>query len=158
MSNLNSQDILKINSQDILKILPHRYPFLLVDKAEVNIKNQIIVATKNVTFNEPHFTGHFQEQPVMPGVLIVEALAQAGGILAATLMKEIEGGHSVLLTGIEDAKFKKMVVPGNVLSLEVSIEKSKKMGSDIMYKFKGKAYVESKLVSEASFGALLKKS
>ena len=145
----------KINIAEILDLLPHRYPFLLVDKvSSLDVEKQNILAIKNVTCNEPHFAGHFPSLPVMPGVLIVEALAQAGGILAAKVLVDSQDGKSVLLTTIDNAKFKKMVQPGDVLELDVSIESSRKIGSSMMYKFSGKAFVEKQLVAAASFSAV----
>ena len=142
---------------EILKLLPHRYPFLLVDKVKsLDLDKKNIVAIKNVTFNEPHFTGHFPSLPVMPGVLIVEALAQAGGILAAKIFLDSKEDKSVLLTTIENAKFKKMVQPGDVLELDVSIVSSRNISSGMMCKFIGKAFVETEVASEASFSAMVK--
>lgn len=149
-------DQVNLNIQEITKLLPHRYPFLLVDKVKsIDLLDKKIIAIKNVTFNEPHFTGHFPNYPVMPGVLIVEALAQAGGILAAKMLKETKENPSVLLTNIENAKFKRPVTPGDVVFLHVNIIVSKMMGANILYKFQGKAFVDDKLVSEANFGAVL---
>ncbi|OPZ13107.1 MAG: 3-hydroxyacyl-(acyl-carrier-protein) dehydratase FabZ [candidate division BRC1 bacterium ADurb.BinA364] len=107
--------------QEILEALPHRYPFLLVDKILEIESGKRIVAIKNVSFNEPHFTGHFPENPIMPGVLIAEALAQAGAI-AMLGMPEYKGKIAVL-TGIDGAKFRRLVKPGDQLRLEVEIDK-----------------------------------
>ena len=147
----------KISIADILNLLPHRYPFLLVDKVKsLDVDKKNIVAIKNVTFNEPHFTGHFPSFPVMPGVLIVEALAQSGGILAAKILIDSNKDKSVLLTTIENTKFKKVVEPGDVLELDVSIESTRNVGASIMCKFSGRALVDNKLAAEASFSALIK--
>lgn len=107
--------------KEIKEILPHRYPFLLVDKVETIEVGKKIIAYKNVTANEEFFNGHFPEHPVMPGVLIIECLAQAGAI--ALLQKEEYKGKIPLFAGINKARFKKQVVPGDVLKLEVEIIK-----------------------------------
>lgn len=108
---------------EIKKILPHRYPFLLVDKVEYLEEGSKVIAYKNVTANEEFFQGHYPEYPIMPGVLIVEALAQTGAI--ALLTKEEFKGKTPLFAGINKARFKKQVVPGDVLKLEVEITKLK---------------------------------
>ena len=105
---------------EIMAILPHRYPFLLIDRVIEMERKQRIVAIKNVTINEPHFTGHFPDYPIMPGVLMVEAIAQTGGAL---LLTEIPDRDKMLMvfTGIESAKFKRPVVPGDQLRIEVTV-------------------------------------
>lgn len=108
-----------LNSQQIQEIIPHRYPFLLVDKIEEIEVGKSAVGIKNVTINEPFFQGHFPGHPVMPGVLIVEALAQVGAI--ALLSSEEYKGKLALFAGIDEVRFKKQVVPGDVLRLEVEI-------------------------------------
>lgn len=115
------------NINEILKILPHRYPFLLLDKIIHFVPNESIVAIKNVTINEPFFTGHFPEIPIMPGVMILEALAQACGILAYKANAQ-EGKPSQLIyfAGIEEARFKKIVRPGDQLVLNATMQKMKR--------------------------------
>ena len=110
-----------IDIQEILDILPHRYPFLLVDRV-LELEAERILALKNVTFNEPHFTGHFPGVPVMPGVLIIEALAQAGGVM---MLRDIPDRHGKLLyfAGIDNCRFRRPVVPGDQLLLEVTVSK-----------------------------------
>src|ERR1700687_4762765 len=105
---------------DIFRILPHRFPFLLIDRVIELVRKQRIVAIKNVTINEPFFAGHFPNLPIMPGVLIVEAMAQAGGVL---LLTEFEDRNEkiVLFTGIERARFRRPVVPGDQLRIEVNV-------------------------------------
>ena len=111
----NTMDII-----EIMSILPHRYPFLLIDRIVEMERKTRIVAIKNVTINEPHFAGHFPDFPIMPGVLIVEAIAQAGGAL---LLTEIPDRDTKLMvfTGIDDAKFRRPVVPGDQLRIEVTV-------------------------------------
>jgi 3-hydroxyacyl-[acyl-carrier-protein] dehydratase len=137
--------------KEILKILPHRYPFLLVDKIlDVELGKKII-AVKNVSINEPQFNGHFPDQPIMPGVLIIEALAQAAGLLVAKSLDITKDGKSIYLTGIESAKFRHPVQPGDILELRVEVIQNR----GPMWKFSGKALVEDRIVSESSFLALI---
>ncbi|QAR34032.1 3-hydroxyacyl-ACP dehydratase FabZ [Geovibrio thiophilus] len=111
--------------RQILEILPHRYPFLLVDKV-LEIRENGITAIKNVTFNEPHFMGHFPGYPVMPGVLIVEALAQAAGIYALSKQGESGKGKFFLFMSIENAKFRRIVEPGDTLTLNCEVLRAKR--------------------------------
>src|SRR5882762_3322803 len=106
---------------DILKILPHRYPFLLIDRVIELERKKRIVALKNVTFNEPFFNGHFPGVPIMPGVLIIEAIAQAGGALLLTEIPDREN-KLMVFTGIERARFRRPVVPGDQLRIEVEVK------------------------------------
>ncbi len=131
-----------LSNADIQKILPHRYPFLLIDKVIEYEPGKRAVAIKNVTINEPFFQGHFPGYPIMPGVLIVEALAQTAGIAAATL--EENKGKLGVFTGIDSMKFRKQVVPGDVLKLEAEIL-TLKMG---MAKVKVQATVDDKIAAE----------
>ena len=109
---------------EIMKVIPHRYPFLLVDRIDEIVEGEKVVATKNVTMNEPFFQGHFPQLPVMPGVLIIEAMAQAGAV--AVLSKEKFKGKIAFLAAVDKAKFRKNVVPGDTLRLEVELLKLKK--------------------------------
>ncbi len=128
---------------DIWRLLPHRYPFLLVDRVLELEPNKKIVAIKNVSINEPQFTGHFPETPVFPGVLIVEAMAQASGILAfKSRDRTLDDGYIYYLAGTDKTKFKRSVVPGDQLRLEVEIVN---LRSHWM-KASGKAYVGDQLV------------
>src|SRR5580698_1346599 len=109
-----------LDIHDILKILPHRYPFLLIDRVLELKRKERIIAIKNVTINEPFFNGHFPGLPIMPGVLIVEAIAQAGGALLLTEVED-RSDKVILFTGIERAKFRKPVSPGDQLRIEVEV-------------------------------------
>lgn len=129
--------------KEIMNIIPHRYPFLLIDRVEELVEGEKIVAIKNVTMNEPFFQGHFPSQPVMPGVLIIEAMAQAGAV--AVLCKEEFKGKIAFLGAVNNAKFRKNVVPGDVLRLEVELVKLKKNAGI----GKGIAYVGDKKAAEA---------
>jgi 3-hydroxyacyl-[acyl-carrier-protein] dehydratase len=139
--------------RDILETLPHRYPFLLVDKVNELVPGERIVAQKNVTANEEFFTGHFPHFPVMPGVLIVEALAQAAGILSFKTMGTRSSEESVyFFVGIDNCRFKRPVVPGDILLLNVSIERQ----SRLMWKYKGTATVDGQVAAEADLMCALR--
>ncbi|MEW6410716.1 MAG: 3-hydroxyacyl-ACP dehydratase FabZ [Nitrospirota bacterium] len=142
--------------EDIQKILPHRYPFLLIDRVNEIDPNKRIVGIKNITFNESFFQGHFPGRPVMPGVLIIEAMAQIGGILVFKSYKNegqanMDKPRHVYFMSIERAKFRKPVVPGDQLRFEVEIIQQR--GN--VWKFKGNAFVNENLVSEAEFTAMV---
>jgi 3-hydroxyacyl-[acyl-carrier-protein] dehydratase len=134
--------------QEIEGILPHRYPFLLVDRIVELEPNEKAVGIKNVSVNEPFFQGHFPDHPIMPGVLIVEAMAQVSGILA---FRSGANGKSTYFMSIEKAKFRKPVVPGDQLRLEVSILQHR----NNVWKFSGQAFVSDKLIAEADFTAMV---
>lgn len=134
---------------DIMKILPHRFPFLLIDRVIEIERRKRIVALKNVTINEPFFAGHFPNLPIMPGVLIVEAVAQAGGAL---LLTEIEdrANKLIMFTGIERAKFRRPVVPGDQLRIEVELKAWRTRGSMVAVRMEGLVTVDGQRVAEAS--------
>ena len=135
-----------MNIHAILKQLPHRYPFLLVDKVVELERNARVLAVKNVTFNEPFFMGHFPGRPVMPGVLMLEALAQAAGLLAFDAMGQVPDENNIYyFVGIDSARFKRPVEPGDQLLLEASIDRIR--GG--IWKFKGVARVGDEIACEA---------
>ena len=141
-----------IPTREIFKILPHRYPFLLVDKIlKLDLENKLIQGLKNVTFNEHFFQGHFPETPVMPGVLIVEAMAQTAGILAIKYGNLSIDNKIVYFAGIDKCKFRKPVLPGDALILESTILKQK----GPVWKMQGNAFVNEKLVAEAVLTATI---
>jgi 3-hydroxyacyl-[acyl-carrier-protein] dehydratase len=137
-----------LDIHDILKILPHRYPLLLIDRVLELKRKESIVAIKNVTINEPFFNGHFPGLPIMPGVLIVEAIAQAGGAL---LLTEVEDRTDkvMVFTGIERAKFRRPVSPGDQLRIEVEVKGWRAIARMIAVRMQGIAYVDGKKVAEA---------
>ena len=142
-----------MNINEILDHLPLRYPFILVDKVLSFEIGEKIEAIKNVTINEPFFPGHFPHYPVMPGILIVEAMAQAAAILSFKTINEKPNDHSVYyFAGVDNARFKKPVTPGDQLHLNVSIERRIKG----FWKYKGVALVENKIVAEAEITCILK--
>lgn len=141
-----------LDIDQIKKILPHRYPLLLVDRITECDDESKIVGIKCVTINEPFFQGHFPDYPVMPGVLIIEAMAQVACILSLRILK-MEGNASVLFTGIDAVKFRKPVRPGDCLRLELN--KLKQRGT--LFRFQGHAYVEDTLVAQGQIQAVLGK-
>jgi 3-hydroxyacyl-[acyl-carrier-protein] dehydratase len=134
---------------DIMQRLPHRYPFLLIDRIVRFVPGEEIVALKNVTMNEPFFQGHFPAKPVMPGVLIIEALAQAGGILAAEIRGPEKQGDIIYFMGMDAVRFRKPVVPGDQLMLEARVLKMRSR----VAKMAGRALVDGQLVAEAELMA-----
>jgi 3-hydroxyacyl-[acyl-carrier-protein] dehydratase len=144
-----------LNLTEIQSLIPHRYPFLFVDRIENVHLGESAVGIKNVTLNEWYFQGHFPEHPIMPGVLIVEALAQtAGALVLKTLTVQNNGekpGNMVYFMSIDEAKFRRPVVPGDVLHLKVAKDRSRGQ----IWKFKGEAWVGDELATEATFTAMI---
>jgi len=134
----------------IRQILPHRYPFLLVDRVVDIVANRSATGIKCVTANEPQFTGHFPEQPIMPGVLMIEAMAQTCGVLIG-VSRGLEAGLMIYFTTIDKVKFRRTVVPGDVLEMKVEILRD---GTRVG-RFGGRAFVEGQLAVEAEFTAML---
>lgn len=148
--SVDNDKILRID--EVIKYLPHRYPFLMVDKV-IDYAESSLKAIKNVTVNEPCFMGHFPENPVMPGVLIVESLAQAGAILAYLKIKSSPKDHLFYLASVDNAKFKQVVLPGDQLFLDVEIVGSK----GTFWKIHGEATVEGKVVCSVDILSAMRK-
>jgi len=140
-----------IDIQEIKRLIPHRYPFLFVDKVREFVPKISAVGIKNVTTNEPHFQGHFPSQPVMPGVTIVEAMAQTAGILVSKSLELEDSGALVYFLSIDNCKFRHLVGPGDVLELHVKVIR----GRGKIWKFHGDAVVDGKIVTEADFAAMI---
>lgn len=142
-----------IDVREIMKIIPHRYPFLLVDRIESLKEGEEIVGIKNVTINEPFFAGHFPGNPIMPGVLIIEAMAQVGGVLAFHSSPKEWAGSLVYFMGIDKVRFRKPVVPGDQLRLKLTTIRQKQK----VFKMRGEAYVGDALVAEAELMAVIER-
>lgn len=140
-----------IDFAEVLRRIPHRYPFLLVDRAEDYQPHQSITGIKCVTMNEPFFQGHFPDNPVMPGVLIVEAIAQSGAVLMSKSLDVAVEGKTIFFMSIDNVRFRKAVRPGDVLRMPVQVTKHRRS----IFQFKGQAYVDGKLAAEAGFAAMV---
>ena len=142
----------EIRIDQILKLLPHRYPFLLVDRLKDVVPGESGIGIKNVTVNEPFFQGHFPENPVMPGVLQIEAMAQTAGIIVLQSFPEEErSGNGVYFMTVDEVKFRKPILPGDVIEFHVKKEQTVRN----VFKFRGEAKVDGKLVSQAIFSAMV---
>lgn len=151
MSNDAAVGEVSIDISEILKRIPHRYPFLLVDRAEAYRAHESIVGVKCVTINEPFFQGHFPEYAVMPGVLIVEAMAQTGAVLMSKSLDVDPAGKTILFASVDNCRFRHPVRPGDVLRMHVKVLRAR--GG--LFKFEGKALVGDKIAAEAEFAAML---
>jgi len=138
---------MRLDYREIIRRLPHRYPFLLVDRVDELVDGERIVAVKNVTANEPFFAGHFPGHPIMPGVLICEALVQAGGLLASCSKDGLPPDHAVVLAGLEHVRFRRPVVPGDQLRLEVDLLHKRRP----LWKMRGTAKVDGQVAAQAEF-------
>ena len=141
----------EIGIDEVMRRLPHRPPFLLIDRAEDYRPNEFLAGIKCVTINEPFFVGHFPQAPVMPGVLIIEALAQTGGLLMSKSWDVQPEGKVIFFLTVDNCRFRQPVRPGDVLRLEVTVLRAR---ADVV-KFKGRALVGDKLAAEAEFAAML---
>ena len=143
-----------INISEIKRLIPHRYPFLLVDSVTDTELGVSAIGLKNVTINEPFFQGHFPSDPIMPGVLIVESLAQTAAILVAKTLNKIDGELSVFFMSMNNTKFRKPVIPGDTLKLFVTVNQNRRN----VWKFRGEAQVSGEVVAESDFTAMMVES
>ena len=134
---------------EIMKLLPHRYPFIMVDRILELIPGKKVIALKNVTINEPFFQGHFPENPIMPGVLIIEAMGQAGAVLAAKSLERESHGSLIYFMGMDKVKFRKPVIPGDQLIFEMKFLKQRRN----VFRMSGTAYVDENVVAQAELMA-----
>jgi len=141
----------ELDVNEIMKLIPHRYPFLMIDKVVDIVKGERAVGEKAVSVAEPHFQGHFPQRPIMPGVLIVEAMAQTAGVLVVHSLGEGAMNKLVYFMTIDSARFRKPVVPGDLLRVHVT----RKQNRGAVWKFDGEAKVGDKLVAEATFAAMI---
>jgi 3-hydroxyacyl-[acyl-carrier-protein] dehydratase len=144
-----ASDISTLDIKEIIRLLPHRYPFILVDRILEGEKGKSMVGLKNVSMNEPFFQGHFPAEPIMPGVLILEGMAQVGGILAFYSLPEMIGKKLIYFAGIDKVRFRRPVVPGDQLIYEMEVLKHKGK----IWKMAGKAKVDNNVAVEAEFMA-----
>lgn len=151
MSDTSQDPGEQIGYAEVLHRIPHRYPFLLVDRAENYVPNESIVGIKNVTFNEPFFEGHFPGNPVMPGVLIIEAIAQSGAVLMSKTLDVDPTNKTIFFASVENARFRNPVRPGDTLRMHVTVLKHR--GG--LFKFAGRAMVGDKVAAEVEFAAML---
>ena len=140
-----------IDIAEIMRLIPHRYPFLLVDRAEDYRPHESIVGIKNVTMNEPYFVGHFPGNPVMPGVLIVEAMAQAGAVLMSKSLNADVERKTIFFMSLDACRFRQPVRPGDVLHMKVQVLKARAK----LFKFRGEAMVGDKVAAEAEWAAMV---
>ena len=140
----------RIDYAEVMRRLPHRYPFLLIDRAEDFVAGTSITGIKNVTHNEPYFPGHFPIDPVMPGVMIVEAMAQTGALLMSKSLDVSVEGKVILFMSIDGVRFRKPARPGDQLRMEVKVIKAR----GDAYKFRGETFIDGKLAAEADFAAM----
>ena len=140
-----------IEIEQIIEMIPHRYPFLMIDRVVEIIPDKSAIGIKNVTINEPYFKGHFPNKPIMPGVLIIEAMAQTAAVFVIDGLKESADNRDVYFLSIDSARFRKPVTPGDTMILKIFEKQSR--GN--VCKFNGEAYVEENLVAESTFSAMI---
>ena len=151
MGEAETSELKEADLGRIKRMIPHRYPFLLIDHVKDIAVGDRAVGIKNVTANEPHFQGHFPDKPVMPGVLIVEAMAQTSGVLVVETLEMIDQGLLVYFMTLDKTRFRKIVAPGDVLELHVKILR----GRGKIWKFWGEAKVDDEVAAEAEFSAMI---
>ena len=150
MDNETTSEIPTIEVEEIMEMIPHRYPFLLIDRVKEIVLDTSAVGIKNVTVNEPFFQGHFPDHPIMPGVLLIEAMAQTSAVLVIKTTGKVAGSVVYFMT-VDNARFRKPVRPGDQVKLHV--EKVRSRGN--VWKFKGEARVDGQLMAEATYSAMI---
>jgi len=150
-AKLAEQEGLSIEIERIMQMIPHRYPFLMIDRVVAIVPDATAVGIKNVSINEPYFQGHFPQRPVMPGVLIIEAMAQTAAVLVVHTLGTASEGKLVYFMSVDSARFRRPVVPGDQLRIHVSKQRSR--GN--VWKFSGEAKVNGTLVAEATYAAMI---
>lgn len=150
-ADTKNDNAITINLQRVLQMIPHRYPFLMIDRVEEVITDKSAVGVKNVTINEPFFQGHFPSEPVMPGVLIIEAMAQTAAVLVVHTLGKAFEGKLVYFMSVDSARFRKPVVPGDQLRIHVVKDRHRGM----VWKFNAEAKVDGVLVAEATYAAMI---
>ena len=150
-ADTKNDNAITINLQRVLQMIPHRYPFLMIDRVEEVITDKSAVGVKNVTINEPFFQGHFPSEPVMPGVLIIEAMAQTAAVLVVQTLGKAFEGKLVYFMSVDSARFRKPVVPGDQLRIHVVKDRHRGM----VWKFNAEAKVDGVLVAEATYAAMI---
>ncbi len=150
-ADTKNDSAITINLQRVLQMIPHRYPFLMIDRVEEVITDKSAVGIKNVTINEPFFQGHFPSEPVMPGVLIIEAMAQTAAVLVVHTLGKAFEGKLVYFMSVDSARFRKPVVPGDQLRIHVVKDRHRGM----VWKFNAEAKVDGVLVAEATYAAMI---
>ena len=148
---MTSRNITEADIHLIQRIIPHRYPLLLIDKVVNIVADKGCVGIKNVTYNEPHFQGHFPAKPIMPGVMVIEAMAQAAAVLVGISMDVVGRDLATYFLSIDNCKFRRMVVPGDVLKLTMTV----KRGGGKIWKFHGLATVDGQTAAEAEIAAMM---
>ena len=148
---MSAEEPLTLNIEQIKECLPHRYPMLMIDRVEDLVLGESATGIKNVTVNEPFFMGHFPTKPIMPGVLIVEAMGQTAGVVVAKTMNLEKSGGLVYFMTMDNVRFRKLVEPGDTLRMKVTKDRCR--GN--VWRFKGEAYVRDTLVTEAVFTAMI---
>lgn len=147
----NKVAVTELDINRIMELIPHRYPMLLVDKVKDIVPGECCTGIKNVTMNEPQFTGHFPQKPVFPGVMIVEAMAQTSAILVMQTLGQEAEGRLVYFMGIEEAKFRRPIGPGDQIQIKVQKVQNRRN----VWKFKGEAWVDGNLHAEATYTAMI---
>jgi 3-hydroxyacyl-[acyl-carrier-protein] dehydratase len=150
-AKLADQEGLSIDIERIMQMIPHRYPFLMIDRVVAIVPDATAIGIKNVSINEPFFQGHFPQRPVMPGVLIIEAMAQTAAVLVVHTLGRASEGKLVYFMSVDSARFRRPVVPGDQLRIHVSKQRSR--GN--VWKFSGEAKVNGNLVAEATYAAMI---